>query len=323
MKVLVTGGAGYIGSHVVRQLDQAGHDVVVYDNLSTGKRDAVLAGKFFEGDLADKEKLTALFEAEKFEAVMNFAGSIVVPESVERPLDYYANNTQNALSLLMTCRQYEVHKFIFSSTAAVYGMPESGICSETTPLAPINPYGTSKLMTEWMLRDYACANQDFHYIALRYFNVAGADLKARIGQQTPKATHLIKTACEVACGKREKIFVFGTDYDTLDGTCIRDYIHVEDLASAHIKALEYLENNGPSNIFNVGYGHGFSVKEVLDTFQKVIDRPICVEEVGRRAGDADKLIANSTKIRQTLQWRPLYDDLEIILKTAYEWERKL
>ena len=322
MKVLVTGGAGYIGSHVVKQLSDAGYGVVVYDNLSTGKRDAVLAGKFVQGDLADKEKLNALFEVEKFGAVMHFAGSIIVPESLEKPLEYYSNNTKNSLNLLIACRRYKVNKFIFSSTAAVYGMPESGICQETTTQAPINPYGTSKLMVEQMLRDLSFALKDFRYIAFRYFNVAGADMKSRIGQQTPNATHLIKIACEVATGKRSSMKIFGTDYDTKDGTCVRDYIHVDDLASAHIKGLQYLIKGGESNTLNVGYGKGYSVREVLDTFKKEI-MDINVEEAPRRGGDSPKLISDCSKIKKELDWTPLYDDLSKIVKSAYEWEKKL
>ncbi len=323
MKVLVTGGAGYIGSHVVKQLSEQGYGVVVYDNLSTGKRDAVLAGKFVQGDLADKDKLNTLFEVEKFQAVMHFAGSIVVPESVERPLEYYANNTKNALNLLMACRKYKVNKFIFSSTAAVYGMIEGGVCSETSPLAPINPYGHSKRMTEQMLADLSFAVKDFNYIAFRYFNVAGADKKARIGQQTPKATHLIKIACEVATKKREKITIFGTDYPTPDGTCIRDYIHVDDLAAAHIKGLQYLDNGGKSDVFNVGYGEGYSVRDVLDTFQKEMGIKLTIEEGERRAGDAPMLISNCQKIKELLDWTPQYNDLAYITRTAYEWEKKI
>ncbi len=323
MKVLVTGGAGYIGSHVVKQLSEQGYGVVVYDNLSTGKRDAVLAGKFVQGDLADKEKLNALFEVEKFHAVMHFAGSIIVPESVEKPLEYYANNTKNALNLLMACSKYKVKKFIFSSTAAVYGMPSTGICVEDSALAPINPYGTSKLMTEMMLKDLSFAVKEFNYIAFRYFNVAGAEKKARIGQQTPKATHLLKIACEVATKKRDKITVFGTDYETEDGTCIRDYIHVEDLAAAHIKGLKYLAEGGISNIFNVGYGKGYSVTEVLEAFQKETGIKLNIEEGERRGGDAPTLISNCQKIKEILKWEPEHDDLAYIVRTAYEWEKKL
>lgn len=323
MKVLVTGGAGYIGSHVVKQLSEQGYGVVVYDNLSTGKRDSVLAGKFVQGDLADKEKLNTLFEVEKFQAVMNFAGSIVVPESVKKPLEYYANNTKNTLNLLMTCRKYKVNKFIFSSTAAVYGMLESGICLEDSPLAPMNPYGTSKWMTEMMLKDLSIASKEFNYIAFRYFNVAGAERKGRLGQQTPKATHLIKVACEVATKKREKMTVFGTDYDTPDGTCVRDYIHVEDLAAAHIKGLQYLADGGKSNVFNVGYGKGYSVKEVLETFKNEIGIELNAEQGERREGDAPLLISNCQKIKDTLGWEPEFDDLGYILKTAYDWEKSL
>src|SRR5690606_3727279 len=228
MKILITGGAGYIGSHVVKALGKLGHDITVYDNLSTGHKAAITYGELVVGDLADKEKLDSLFAAKKFDAILHFAGSIVVPESVSEPLKYYQNNTVNSHFLLSLCQKHNVDKFIFSSTAAVYGMPESGICREDTDTKPINPYGQSKLMTEHMLRDFSASSQ-FRYVALRYFNVSGADPEGQIGQSFPQATHLIKVACETACGKREKINVFGTDYPTPDGTCVRDYIHVTDL----------------------------------------------------------------------------------------------
>jgi len=235
MKILVTGGAGYIGSHVVKKLGQLGHDLIIYDNLSTGHKEAVTFGKLIVGHLQDKEKLEELFKQNTIDAVFHFAGSIVVPESITEPLKYYENNTLNSLRLIQICQKYEVKKFIFSSTAAVYGMPDNGLCSEESPTNPINPYGQSKLMTEQMLKDLSLVS-DFRYVALRYFNVSGADLDGKIGQSFPKATHLIKVASETACGKREFIEIFGTDYPTSDGTCIRDYIHVEDLAEAHVRA---------------------------------------------------------------------------------------
>lgn len=321
MKILITGGAGYIGSHVVKALGLKGHDITVYDNLSTGHRQAVLFGELVEGDLADLEKLEALFAAKKFEAVLHFAGSIVVPESVAQPLKYYQNNTVNSHHLLTLCQKFGVNKFIFSSTAAVYGMPEDGICREDSKLAPINPYGQSKLMTEHMLKDFSFSS-DFKYVALRYFNVSGADPDGQLGQSFPEATHLIKVACEVATGKRSSIKVFGSDYCTPDGTCVRDYIHVSDLADAHVKALEHLEKGGGSEVFNCGYGHGFSVKEVLARVIEVTGINIKIDESPRRPGDPASLTAKADRIQNVIGWKPKYDDLNLIIKSAYEWEKK-
>lgn len=321
MKILITGGAGYIGSHVVKALGLKGHDITVYDNLSTGHRQAVLFGELVEGDLGDYEKLDALFAAKKFEAVLHFAGSIVVPESVSVPLKYYQNNTVNSHYLLTLCQKYSVNKFIFSSTAAVYGMPEDGICREDSKLAPINPYGQSKLMTEHMLKDFSFSS-DFKYVALRYFNVSGADPDGQLGQSFPEATHLIKVACEVATGKRSSIKVFGSDYCTPDGTCVRDYIHVSDLADAHVKALEYLEKGGGSEVLNCGYGHGFSVKEVLARVIEVTGINIKIDESPRRPGDPASLTAKADRIQNVIGWKPKYDDLNLIIKSAYEWEKK-
>lgn len=321
MRVLITGGAGYIGSHVVKALGQQNHDITIYDNLSTGHKAAITAGELVVGDLSDKEKLDKLFQEKRFEAVLHFAGSIVVPDSVSDPIGYYQNNTVNSHFLLALCQKHKVNKFIFSSTAAVYGMPGNGVCSEETETNPINPYGQSKLMTEHMLRDLAFAT-DFRYVALRYFNVSGADPEGRIGQSFPQATHLIKVACETACGKRESINVFGTDYLTPDGTCVRDYIHVSDLADAHVKALEYLNTGAKSQIFNCGYGHGFSVKEVLSQVKEVTGIDFKVVEVPRRPGDPASLTAKVELIHKTIGWKPKYDDLKIIIKSAYEWEKK-
>ncbi len=322
MRVLVTGGAGYIGSHVVRQLGGAGYEVVVYDNLSTGRRQAVLCGELVVGDLADDEALGRLFRGGPFDAVLHFAAHIVVPESVSDPLKYYGNNTRNTLRLLEMCARHGVERFVFSSTAAVYGIPEIIPVGEEAPLAPINPYGASKMMSERMLMDLAAASS-LKYVILRYFNVAGADPEGRIGQATPEATHLIKVACEAAVGKRQGLTVFGTDYDTPDGTCIRDYIHVEDLARAHLDALAHLGDGGDSAVLNCGYGHGSSVREVIDTVKRVSGVDFPVELGGRRAGDPPVLVADNGKIRKTLGWRPEYDDLEFIVKTALEWERSL
>ena len=320
--ILVTGGAGYIGSHVVRQLGEAGYPVVVLDNLCTGFRQAVLHGELVEGNSGDRERVGELIRAHGIEAVMHFAAHIVVPESVTEPLKYYGNNTCNTRNLLQACQDNGVKHFIFSSTAAVYGNPDSPSVAEDSPLAPINPYGLSKLMSEWMLRDLAAASP-LRYVALRYFNVAGADAGGRIGQSTPKATHLIKVACEHAVGKRNHVAIFGTDYPTPDGSGVRDYIHVDDLAAAHILALRYLEGGGTSQTLNCGYGHGYSVREVLDTVQKVSGVKLTIRKEPRRPGDSPALIAESHRIRDVLGWQPQHDDLEFIVRTALAWEKRL
>ncbi len=320
--VLVTGGAGYIGSHVVRQLGDGNESVVVLDNLATGFAEAVLYGKFVKGDTGDKALVSELLRDYEVDTVMHFAAHTVVPESIENPLKYYRNNTCNSRNLLECCQQHGVKHFIFSSTAAVYGIPRDELASEDTPLAPINPYGLSKLMTEWMLRDLAAAS-DLTYVALRYFNVAGSDPAGRIGQSTPNATLLIKVACEAVVGKRPYVAIFGTDYPTRDGTGIRDYIHVEDLADAHIKALDYLRRGGKSETLNCGYGHGYSVREVLDAVQRVNGKGPNVREEARRAGDPPSLIAQADRIKGLLGWTPRYDDLDVIVKTSLDWERKI
>ena len=320
MKVLVTGGAGYIGSHVVRQLGEAGYDVVVFDNLSTGHRWAVTHGELVEGDLADEQAIEALFSAHRFDAVLHFAAHIVVPESVANPLKYYRNNTRNTLNLLAAVERHGVEKMVFSSTAAVYGMPDETMLVEQLPLAPINPYGASKMMSERMIMDLAAASS-LRYVVLRYFNVAGADPQTRLGQATPEATHLIKVACECATGARDGMQIFGTDYSTRDGTCVRDYIHVEDLASAHIRALEYMTAGGESQVLNCGYGRGFTVREVIDEVKRLSGVDFPVTETGRRAGDPEALMADNTEIRRNLNWTPRYDDLETIVRTALDWER--
>ena len=302
MTVLVTGGAGYIGSHMVYALTDRGEDVIVVDNLSTGFDWAVSpAAMLVVGDVGDAELLTRLFDTHDVDAVIHFAGSIVVPESVENPLKYYANNTSNTRTLIEAAVRAGVPHFIFSSTAAVYGIPEVSPADEDAPTAPINPYGRSKLMTEWMLKDVAHAH-DMTYVALRYFNVAGADPKGRTGQSTPEATHLIKVACQTALGLREKMFIFGDDYDTPDGTCIRDYIHVSDLIAAHVDALGYLRKGGDSAVLNCGYGHGYSVREVIDTVKKVSGVDFPVEVAPRRAGDPPALVAAADRNRAALNW---------------------
>lgn len=320
--ILVTGGAGYIGSHVVLQLRARGERVVVLDDLSRGFRQAVLDTPLIVGQVGDRDTVLQVLREHGVDTVMHFAAYTIVPESVREPLEYYGNNTCSTRSLLQCCLESGVKQFVFSSTAAVYGMPADGVAAESSLTAPINPYGTSKLMSEWMLRDVSAAS-DLRHVALRYFNVAGSDSQCRVGQATPKATLLVKVACEAALGKRPNISIFGTDYPTPDGTGVRDYIHVEDLATAHLNALDYLRSGGASTVLNVGYGHGYSVREVLQSVERVSGERLKVIEEPRRAGDPPALVARADRIRQDLGWKPRLDDLDTIVRTSLAWEKRL
>jgi UDP-glucose 4-epimerase len=323
MTILVTGGAGYIGSHMVHELVDAGEPVVVLDNLSTGFRFLVPSSvPFVAGSTGDSELVAKTIAHYRVSAVIHFAASIVVPESVADPLGYYRNNTMNTCNLLDAAIEGGVRQFIFSSTAAVYGNAEQTPVREDAATLPISPYGTSKLMSEIMLHDAGKAH-GLRFVVLRYFNVAGADPKLRTGQSTPAATHLIKVACEAALGKRPKIDIYGTDYPTPDGTCIRDYIHVSDLARAHSAALAHLRRGGESATFNCGYGHGSSVLEVIESVRRVSGRDFPVEISGRRPGDPSALVANVDRIRSTLTWQPQFQDLDTIVTHAFAWERRL
>jgi len=320
--VLVTGGAGYIGSHTLLQLAARGERVVVLDDLSTGFRQAVRDVPLVVGNVGDRALVDRLLAEHRVDTIIHFAAHTIVPESVSNPLKYYGNNTCATRSLLEAATQAGVKHFVFSSTAAVYGVPSSGLASEETQTQPINAYGTSKLMSEWMLRD-VCAATPMRYVALRYFNVAGCDTQGRIGQSTRAATLLVKVACEVAVGKRPHLSVFGTDYPTPDGTGVRDYIHVEDLATAHVNALTYLRNGGQSLVANCGYGHGYSVREVISSVEKIAGIKLDVREEPRRAGDPPSLVARVDKVRQQLGWSPRLDDIDTIVRSSREWERHL
>jgi UDP-glucose 4-epimerase len=323
MSVLVTGGAGYIGSHMVLELLDAGEEVVVIDNLATGFRWAVYPrARLVVGDIADSALVKETILSHNVNAIIHFAGSIVVPDSVVDPLGYYLNNTVKSRALIACAVDTGVKNFIFSSTAAVYGNPEENPVLESAPPAPVSPYGSSKLMTEIMLSDASRAH-DFRFVALRYFNVAGADTKGRSGQSTPRATHLIKVACEAALGKRPELEIFGIDYPTQDGTCVRDYIHVSDLANAHSVALRYLRDGGASDIFNCGYSKGYSVIEVVSAVKRVSGVDFKVVLSPRRPGDPAAIVAGSEKIRQRLGWRPQNDNLEQIVAQALNWERRV
>lgn len=329
MNLLITGGAGYIGSHTAKEFLKQGYKITIIDNLCKGKIEAINTLKkigeieFINEDLSKYDEIKKIFTSHKFDAIIHFAAFIEVFESMQNPIKYYQNNTANALNLIKLCNEFNVKKFIFSSTAATYGESKDKIVNEETEQNPINPYGRSKLMVEWILKDNAFANPNFKFAILRYFNVAGADINGDLGQNYPNATHLIKIATQTILGKRDKMAIFGDDYPTKDGTCIRDYIHVSDLAMAHLNALEYLQNGGKSEIFNVGYGTGFSVKEVINSAKKVSRVDFKVEIAKRREGDPACLISNNKKICQITGWKPKYNDLGLIIKTALDWERKI
>jgi UDP-glucose 4-epimerase len=323
MSVLVTGGAGYIGSHMVHELRDTSQRLVVLDNLSTGHRWAIPGDvPFVVGDVSNQKLVASVIQDYAVDTIIHFAGSIVVPESVSDPLGYYHNNTVKSRNLIASAVYNGVKNFIFSSTAAVYGMPETSPIDEETPMSPISPYGSSKMMTEIMLRDTAAAH-DFNYVALRYFNVAGADPKGRCGQSTPNATHLIKVAVQTALGQRPHLDVYGTDYPTSDGTCVRDYIHVCDLARAHSAALNYLREGGSSQVLNAGYGRGFSVLEVVKAVKKISKADFEVRKSARRAGDPADLVSDAKLLPELLGWKPEYNDLETIVAHAFAWERHL
>lgn len=320
--ILIVGGAGYIGAHINKELNRQGYKTVIFDNLSFGHHDFVKWGVFKQGDLGNIDEIRAVFKEYPIEAVMHFAAFTYVGESVEDPQKYYLNNLSNTLKLLQVMLEEGVKYFVFSSTCATYGAPQEIPITENHPQRPINPYGKGKYMVEQVLSDYSHA-YGLKYVSLRYFNAAGADPDAEIGELHQPETHLIPLILDAASGKRENIQIFGTDYSTHDGTCIRDYIHVMDLACAHIKALEYLQEGNDSNIFNLGNGQGFSVKEVIETSQKVTGKEIKVEEVERRPGDPPVLVGSSSKAREILNWHPKYPDLTSIIETAWKWHQKV
>lgn len=323
-RILVTGGCGYIGSNVINKLIDSGYHVTIIDNLSTGSKDSIPESnvEFVFCDLSNISDLRRLFEARSFSTVFHLAASIVVPESIEYPLNYYQNNTSNTVNLLKVCQEFQVQNFIFSSTAAVYGDCQLQYISEDVPTSPQNPYASSKAMAESILKDTAKVC-DMNFIIFRYFNVAGTDMEGRYGQRYSKSHHLIKTACATALGARDSIQIYGNNYDTFDGTCIRDFIHVEDLAMLHLLGLRYLESGGPSQIFNCGYGKGFSVKNVIDVTKKISGVNFKVEVAPRRKGDIQVVVANNEKIKKAFGWVPLYDDLELMIESALNWEKKM
>ena len=323
MTILVTGGAGYIGSHMVLALVDGGRDVVVIDDLSSGTRGLVAEkAKFVEGNVSNRQLVRDVIREHGVHSIVHFAGSIVVPDSVADPLTYYQNNVVSSHALITTAVDEGVRNFVFSSTATVYASTSSDPLSEDLPVGPLSPYGRSKLMTEWMLEDTARA-RDFRYVVLRYFNVAGADAKGRSGQTSPRATHLIKRASQVALGRLPSLDIFGTDYRTKDGTGVRDYIHVSDLVAAHVLALDYLKHGGAPTIMNCGYGRGASVREVVSAVERVLGHPLPTTESPRRPGDPPWLVADARKIKSVLGWQPVHDDLDEIVRTALAWESRL
>ncbi len=321
MRVMVTGGAGYIGSHTVKALGEAGHDVLVYDNLSTGNRWSILHGELLEADLEDTVTLEYTLKRFSPETVIHFAAKIIVPESVSDPVSYYRNNVSNTFNLLWAMRRTGVGRIVFSSTATVYGIVERSPIHEDTPVNPINPYGMTKVMSERCMEDLAFADKGFSYVSLRYFNVAGADPECRIGQAYSEATHLITRALKVASGELERLELYGTDYPTPDGTCVRDYIHVDDLATAHLLAMDWLSSGGQSRVFNCGYGRGFSVRDVIKVVKHVTGVDFPVVETSRREGDPPSLVADTARICKELGFSPLHDDLEFIIRTSWQWEQ--
>ncbi len=321
IKVLVTGGAGYIGSHVVKLLGEKGCEILVVDDLSSGRRENVLYGDLVKINLLDRDNLLEIIKKFSPEIVMHFAAFIVVPESVEDPLKYYRNNVCATVNLLEAMEAARINKFIFSSSAAVYGIPQEIPVSEEAPLAPINPYGETKAMVERILRDLSAAGK-VNYVSLRYFNVAGADPEGKIGPTYTQPTHLIIRALKAAKGDLPGLEIYGTDYPTPDGTCIRDYIHVTDLAEAHLLAMDYLLSGGKSVVLNCGYGEGYSVREVVSTVKRVTGIDFLVKEAPRRPGDPPILVARADKIKKVLNWNPKYNDLELIIKTGWEWEKR-
>ena len=325
--VLITGGAGYIGSHTARKLIDAGYTLTVVDTLSTGHRWAIpKEANFYQLNAGNQEAMIEILRANNIEAVIHFAGDVVALESIKKPLKYYENNVVGSMNLISACRKSSIGLFVFSSSAAVYGSGAEMPVSETTATIPINPYGRTKLITEWNLRDVAASSQNSHtpfqYVALRYFNVAGASFDGTLGPATPNSTHLIKVACETAAGKHKSMSIFGTDYATPDGTCIRDYVHVEDIATAHLDALGYLANGGHSEQLNCGYGQGYSVQQVVDTIKSVADVDFPVVASPRREGDSPQVVADNRRIVKLLGWVPRHNNLDDICRTAWEWEKR-
>ncbi len=322
MHVFVTGGAGYIGSHVLLHLQEAGYKATTFDNLATGRRSAVAYGEFVEGDIVDYRALASAIEESRPDAIVHLAALSNLRESVEQPIKYHHNNTVGTLNVLEASREAGINKIVFSSSAAVYGSPGPTALSENAPLAPISPYGTSKLMGETFLKEYA-ASSECKYVALRYFNAAGADIKGRAGESTEDAWHLIKIACQAATGKRDGVVIYGEGHETPDGTCVRDYVHVSDIARAHLDALEYLSSHGQSEVLNIGYGRGISVRQVVDTVKRISGVDFAVTSGPPRPGDPPSLMANSDRARNVIDWQPLHDDLDTIIQSALSWEREL